>query len=223
MDLKLLIVLFIGTLAMMIPMIIQSKKYKFSLWKVIISALILTVTGTIGTKIMAFVEMGTLEGISFYGAVFFVPLAFLFVSLIFRLPYGCLLDICAPAECIMLVIMKVHCLISGCCMGRVLFLDSNGKFIRFPSPIVEMLNALLVFVILLVIFYKGKNRGLIYNYYLVLYGCTRFILNFFRAEWQEYDGGIIPMGTVWSVVAISFGLFAIITIKKGWREDNCKY
>ena len=107
---------------MMIPMFFQARKYEIKLWKIVPIAFVLTIVGTLGTYLWFLLENLHWGGRSFYGAVFLVPIAFLLVALIVRIPYGQLMDLCAPAECIMLSIMKVQCLMEGCCAGRVLFM-----------------------------------------------------------------------------------------------------
>ena len=86
-----------------------------------IISVLLTVSGTLGTFIWYAIESGGFGGRSFYGAVFIVPLLFIPVAYLFRIPYAKLMDLCAPAECMMLVLMKALCLMEGCCGGRVLF------------------------------------------------------------------------------------------------------
>ena len=210
-PLNLLIILIIGTFVMFIPIIIQTIWYKIQLWKSAPVAICLTIIGTIGTYLMFFIENRELGGISFFGAVFLVPILFVLISKLLRIPYKQIIDLCAPAECIMLVIMKYQCLNTGCCGGRILFETASGEIIRFPSQMVELINALILCVVLMILSYKPKYRGSIYPWYLVLYGTSRFILNFFRDVWGE---GTIPYGTIWSIVSVIIGTIWLIILKK---------
>ena len=205
MTIKTIIVLLIGTGAMLLPILLLSWRYGIKLWKGIPISFILTVTGTLGTYVWFFVENFWFGGRSFYGAVFLVPLAFLYVARLFHVEWGELLDLCAPAECVMLAIMKYQCLVDNCCRGRELFVGASESMV-FPSQAVEMANALMLFMLLVILAFFSKNRGTIYPWYLISYGISRFILNFFREEWALYDGGIPPLGTVWSVVAVIVGI-----------------
>ena len=218
MNLKLIIILLIGTCAMMIPMFFQARKYEIKVWKIIPVAFVLTVVGTIGTYLWFLLENLHWGGRSFFGAVFLVPIAFLLIAPIVRIPYGQLVDLCAPAECIMLSIMKVQCLIEGCCAGRILFMTDLGGVVRFPSQLVELIVAYVLVWLLLVISHKTEQREKVYPWYLILYGASRFILNFFREEWAKYDGGIPPLGTVWSVCAVIIGILWIVIYNK--RHDT---
>lgn len=208
---KLFMFLLAGTLAMLVPIIIQTICYKIKIWKSVVVAVLLTVTGTVGTYVWFFVENLRFEGRSFYGALFLVPLVFIIFAIIIRIPYSNLMDLCAPAECVMLALMKVLCCISGCCGGRILFETANGDFVRFPSQIVELIVAVLLGAILMFFSYKPQFRGTLYPWYMILYGTTRFILNFFRDVWGN---GTIPYGTIWSVVSIICGAIWLVVYKR---------
>lgn len=195
-------------------MFFQAKKYSIKEWKIVPTAFVLTVIGTLGTYLWFLLENFEFGGRSFYGAVFLVPVAFLLFARILGLPYGQLMDLCAPAECVMLSFMKIKCLMDGCCVGRILFISEEGSVVRFPSQIVELMVAYLLAWGLLMMSYRAKCREKIYPWYLILYGVSRFVLNFFRDEWARYEGGIPPLGTVWSVCAVIIGVFWIILYNK---------
>ena len=216
-SVKLLFYLAIGTAAMLIPIMIQSSWYNIKWYKSILIAILLTVAGTIGTYILYYIENGWIGGTSFFGAVFFVPLLFFGVAKMLKMPYGTLMDICAPAECIMLSIMKVQCLISGCCGGRGI--SFAGNTFVFPSQIAEMINALIIMIILMAISRKERNRGLIFPYYMVIYGISRFVLNIFRDVWVTTDM-IIPYGNIWSIVSIIIGVVAIVVINRKAKKQS---
>ena len=212
---KLLLFLAAGTLFMFVPVLIQSRWYDVKWYKALLLTVILTVAGTLSTMIHCFVEVGEFSGISFYGAVFYVPVMFLLVAKVLRLPYGTAMDLCAPAECAMLVIMKVHCLISGCCGGRVMCVAGN-TFV-FPSQYVEMANAVILMLILLLMSRKGKNRGSLYPWYMVLYGCSRFVLNMFR-ETKIFALGM-SAGCVWSVWSVLLGTAVLVLWRRKKKQE----
>ena len=122
-------------------------------------------------------------------------------ALILRIPYSTLMDLCAPAECLMLAFMKVDCLQSNCCIGKYL----PALEFQFPSQIVETLTILIIMFLLPRFERKEKHTGKLYGYYLILYGSTRFVLNWFRYGLTPFVW-ILPAGNFWSLVAIVFGL-----------------
>jgi len=222
MNAETLLILLLGTLAMLILMLIIGIKYRMNLWKCIPVAVVLTIVGTIGTYLMYFVENASFEGSSYFGAVFFVPIVFIVFSKLIKIPYGDLLDLCAPAECIMLVLMKYQCLINGCCSGRMLYLTPEGVAVMFPSQLVELINAVVLMLVLMVMALSQKWRGKIYPWYLIIYGCTRFVLNWFRFTSPLLMG--LPAGNLWSLVAIFIGVLwltdrKIVIVKKKFLQE----
>lgn len=209
----------IGTLLMGFPFVIVGRRYGIPLWKCLVLTPILTVVGVVGTVLMFWVETGAYGtiGSSFYGAVFFVPPVFFLLALLFRVPYGRLMDLCALGECAMLTMMRVNCLRSGCCSGRYLCTVAQVD-VHFPSQIVEGVTVLVIAYVLWcwTVDYPHR-RGQLYGWYLVLYGTTRFVLNFLRAEWQSPTR--IPMGTVWSVIAVGLGALWLFLAARRQRSN----
>lgn len=182
--------------------------YREKLWKSIFISLSIIITGLIGSRLWFFMENAEWGGLSFFGAVYFAPITFLLVARILRMPYVYSLDYCAVAGCLALGILKVDCLISGCCRGIVLYQKENGDAVRFPSQIIEFVVALILVVVLLFLSRKENNRGKIYPLTLVLYGLTRFVLNLFRDDWDRTKelGLLIPLGNIWALIAIIVGV-----------------
>lgn len=212
----------IGTIAMLIVMLYLRKYYKIKLWKTIVSSVLLTFAGLFGAKLMFVVESGKWGGISFFGALFLTPLIMALVAIILRVPIGTMLDICAPAECIMLALLKVHCKISGCCSGRYLMTNKAGKEIYFPSQIVELIAILLVMIVLIMLIRNGKYCDKIYLWYMILYGVTRFILNCFRKTTPFILG--LPAGHFWSIICVVIGAMIYFTIVKiNNKKENMQH
>lgn len=213
----------IGTCAMCILILIMMKLYRVRMWKGLPVAIILTVTGTISTYIWYFIESARFGAQSYYGAVFLIPLAFVYVAKLLRIPYTQLLDFCAPAECVMLAIMKYRCAVDGCCAGKVLLAIAMDGSVVFPSQIAELANALIIMIVLLVLAFCGKNRGKIYPWYMVIYGGTRFVLNLFRADTTPVLLGL-PIGNLWSLLAVFLGVLWLtdrkLTIVRKEVQEN---
>lgn len=190
-----------GTVGMLILMLLRRKTFpQIALWKMPIISILLTLAGVAGAMLMFFIESGRFGGTSFFGAILFIPILML-PALLLRVPFDTLMDLCAPAECLMLAFMKVDCLVSDCCIGQ--YLPSLG--FQFPSQIVEMITILVIMLILLQLEQKSQHRGTLYAYYLILYGVTRFILNWFRYGLTPFVW-ILPAGNFWSIVAVILGL-----------------
>ncbi len=210
-----LLIIGIGCIAMMLLMLLRQKKEfpHIQKWKMVILSVALTITGVLGTMILFFIESGHFGGTSFYGAVLFVPILML-PAVLLKLSYRDILNLCAPAECLMLSIMKMDCLMNDCCIGRYI----PAIHMVFPSQIVESIAGLLIMGALLLIAHKKKNASL-YPWYLIIYGAVRFGLNGFRFGLTPFMLGL-SNGHFWSVVSIVIGVIWIFAVKNKDRENG---
>lgn len=211
--LKLILFLSIGTVAMLLPILIQSRWMNMKRWKGIAVALSITVAGTIGALLLSYVESQEFGGTSFYGAVFIMPAVMLVVSRLLKETYGQVMDLCAPAAGAMLFIMKINCRISGCCAGRYIY----GE-VPFPSQIVESINGLILMFVILTMAKKKPGRGDLYPWFLVIYGCTRFVLNLFRGDMIPFLFGMTA-GNFWSVISVIWGVLWLLMIRKNQTKE----
>ena len=201
---ELMLILLISTILMCIPIGVQMRWYRIPVWKSMIVSVVLILSGLFFSRVWYFVENGYFRGRSFYGVVFFAPLVFWPVAWILRIPYGQTMDFVAPAGCMTLALVKIQCMRDGCCAGMVLYQKPNFDYVLFPSQVVEMLAFLLISAVLMYLGSKSKNRGRIFPYFLLLYGGSRFVLNFFRGISAPYALGL-SAGSFWSAVAFVLG------------------
>lgn len=198
-----------GTIGMLILMVLRRKRFpQIQLWKFPIISILLTIAGVIGAMLMYFIETGEFKGTSLFGSIFFIPIILL-PALALRIPFNQLMDLCAPAECLMLVLMKLDCLLSGCCMGKYL----PSLEMQFPSQVIEMIVFFVIMLLLLRLEHNEKNQGCIYAHYLIVYGFARFVLNWFRYGVKPFVW-ILPAGNFWSLVSIVLGFIWLFLINK---------
>lgn len=203
-----IMIILAGTVAMFILMLLRKKRYQdVKAWKMALISIWLTISGVIGAMLMFFIETGEFGGTSFFGAILFVPIIII-PAILLKVPYGTLLDLCAPAESLMLAFMKMDCYLGDCCIGK--YLPSLG--FQFPSQIVEMFVTLVIMAVLTEIEKKPKNKNTLYGWYLILYGATRFVLNWFRYGVKPFVW-ILPAGNFWSLVAIAAGIAWLAAVK----------
>lgn len=199
------IVVAFGMMLMSILIGLQMKWYGISRWKAILISVMLAITGVVGSYLWFYVENGYFWGRSLFGAIFFAPLVYYPIAKIIKVPYHYALDFCAPAGSMVLAAIKLQCLRDGCCQGMILGIDQNYFYVRFPSQIVESAAFALVGIVLLVLSKKPKYRGKIFPWFLILYGSTRFVLDFFRDISASYALGL-SAGSFWSLCAIIVGV-----------------
>ena len=204
-----IMILEFGTAAMFILMILRRKHYpQIGIWKMFAVSVLLTVSGVAGAMLMHFIESGSFSGTSFFGSVLFIPV-FMTPVMLMRIPYKIIMDLCAPSVSLMLAFMKFDCLISGCCIGK--YLPSLG--FQIPSQIVEMVVALIIVAVLLKIETETEYKGSLYGWYFVIYGLTRFVLNWFRYGVKPFVW-ILPAGNFWSIISVVSGIIWLLIIKK---------
>ena len=209
MSLSRIAVIVLGAAAMFVTMILRKKDFpQVAIWKMLVLNLWLTITGVAGTMILAYIESGKFGGTSFYGAIFAVPILIM-PAMLMKISYLDILNLCAPAECAMLIVMRFDCLDKGCCFGRYL---PRLEF-QFPSQIVEMIAAAAVMVTLIGMHKKDRNTQL-YPWYMILYGVLRFLMNGFRyGGTNPWILGLSP-GHFWSLVSIIIGTAWLLLSKK---------
>ena len=207
----------VGLLLMCVIVSMQMKAYQIPRWKSVIIASVLLLTGVYGSRIWYYIENGAFTGRSFYGAIFLSPAVFFIVSKLLNIPYGYALDFVAPSGCLTLAMVKIQCMRDGCCAGKVLYVDENYHYVKFPSQIVEMLAFLIIAYVLFKFSKNEKKRGMLFPWFMVFYGASRFVLDFFRGGTVTYLIGLTA-GSFWSLVAFLIG--SLILILRRWSERS---
>lgn len=217
MNAERILIIALGAIAMLAVMLIRSKSYpNIAKWKYFFLCLWLTISGVIGTLLLFYIENGYFRGTSFFGAILFVPILML-PALLMKIPYGTLMDITAVSECAMLAVMKLDCIESGCCGGKYLFSHNNIDF-YFPSQIIEMITVILIMFALIRLDKEESNKTKLFPFYMIFYGATRSLLNWFRANQSVFLLELSP-GTFWGIVSILIGCMWLLVIRIKNRKN----
>lgn len=211
MSKELFLILLAGTVLMCLPMAWQLKRVGQPLWKAAILSAVLVLTGYYGSQLWFFVENGAFGGRSFYGAIFFSPFVFFVFGKLLCIPYPDAMDTVAPAGCLTLALVKIQCLRDNCCMGKVLYVDQQLIHVRFPSQQVEMAAFGIIALILLAIAANRKSRGTVFSWFMILYGASRFVLDFYREIENTWLFGL-SAGSFWSACAVLIGAGSLIAV-----------
>lgn len=86
---------------------------------------------------------------------------------------------------------RVGCFFAGCCYGKKINWAFSDVLPRFPVQLVEAFLLLCVFGLILHLYCKGKNHLLVV--YGVFYSVIRFVLEFFRGDFER--GFILDLST----------------------------
>ena len=138
------------------------------------------------------------------------------------------------AVCIPLfhVFGRIGCFFSGCCYG----IESEFGFIvrgntlipelndvrRLPVPLIEAACNLIIFLILLRMFLKGKECGKMIFWYMLIYPVVRFTLEFFRGD--AIRGFLFGLSTSqWiSIILFAVAVWKLFLSKSG-RNKKAVY
>jgi len=122
-----------------------------------------------------------------------VPLILLPYSRLLKIPHGVLADYFAPSLALTSVIGHAGCPFAGCCYGypcRWGIYNPELHDRRFPIQWVECSVSLLIAIFLL--WYAKKNKyngsGKVNALFLILFGSTRFFLEFLRDNHKLFWG-----------------------------------
>jgi len=154
-------------------------------------------------------------GLSFHGGLLFGIVTGYWYVRRHRMPAGKIADIVAPPLALGYAIVRVGCLLAGCCYGRPSdlpwampssYLDST---LRHPTQLYALIAGLIIFGILL--YRKGKTgfKGQLLLEFVIYYSVYRFLVEFFR-EVSAYIG-VLTLGQTASLIA-AVGAFVIIRI-----------
>lgn len=211
MSKELFVIFLIGIVLMSLTIAWQLKRAGQPRWKAVILSIGVILTGYYGSQLWFYIENGEFGGRSLYGAVFFAPVTFFVLGKILRISYADTMDTVAPAGCLTLALAKCLCLEKNCCIGKELYVDENYMVVRFPSQMVEMAAFCVIVLILLGISSNRKSRGTVYSWAMILYGASRFVLDFYRDIKAPFLFGLSP-GSFWSACAFFIGLGGLIAV-----------
>lgn len=188
-------------------------------WAPILSVLVLAV-GLVGAKLLALLEVGfdveSAASMRVYGAIFLLPVFTGLVAAATKRNIIIAYDASTVAALIGGVVVRVNCIIAGCCNGLPITLDG-----MLAWPLVEM--EILLDVTLIAFFwnriYKEKTKGMAYPVFVIIYGIFRFVIEWAR---DEYTGQIwiFHMAHIWSLMAIFGGAITVYLIKKHQKEKR---
>lgn len=188
-------------------MVIRKKKYpEIQVWKMAVVMVWVTVSGILALKLLYFIENGKFGGDAWFGAVLFMPI-FLIPMVLLKIPYKELMNIYAPTQTLEFSIGKIDCFLSDCCFGKYL----PSLRVQFPSQIADIILGIVVTIVLLWIEHK-KPKERLYPWLLLIYGATRFSVDWFRYEPKPWKW-ILPPTIIWAMLAMIFGIIWLVSAK----------
>ncbi len=197
--------------AMLLLMWLRQKHYGIPAGKACVLLVYTIATGIGATKVLYFIEVGGWEGMSFFGAVLFLPILLWPMARLLKLPYGAVTGLLSLPGLLMFSIHKLNCYIQGCCGGIIIGYGADRQPIYLAIQLIESAVTVLIVAALFLAERKGKFRDILYPLSMVVYGVARFALNWFRLDASARILWL-PKGNFWALVAIVYGVVWILIL-----------
>ncbi len=214
--------LLLATIISVLINLMRSRKYGYSKFLSIILTVTLILCGCIGAKILYVLEnplkeFSVLNGMSFFGSVFFIPLGMGLISFAIKKDILCCADFYSPSVPLVLAFMRIGCYFSSCCGGKELMF--YGRHVRPPAQLIECFFDLIIFILLLKIDSSEHSKGMLYPIFMISYSFIRFFMEFIRDNEKVFFN--FTQGQILSVVTFLFGISFLIILKRRYSYDKC--
>jgi phosphatidylglycerol:prolipoprotein diacylglycerol transferase len=156
-------------------------------------------------------------GLAFHGGLIGGFLAGIWYTRRRRLETWKIADIVAPFIALGYAIVRMGCLLNGCCYGKpssvpwALPCAAHDATLRHPTQIYSLLGSLVLFVILYSLRRHRQFSGFLFFLYIALYSVLRFGVEYFRE-----GGKLYPWLSLAQVVCVFLALTALLIIV--WRS-----
>ena len=212
----------IGSAVLLRLMWIRRKKFEASAKKTVALHVTVTLLTTLGAMLGSVAGGHSFLGLRLYGFMILDTIALFFLCKSFQMEIGSLGDFLAAPIIAVCSIVKIPCLINGCCFGVVLRTDVLGNpVLQFPSQIVEFSIWALLSMWLFFLEVRGKHKNLLWSIATIWFGIFRFAVDFFRGNLSEMRLVILglPAGRFWSVVSFLLGIaFLVYSFRKYYQK-----
>ncbi len=136
--------------------------------------------------------------VSVMGVYLFAPFGVLAAAKVCKWKKEDAFDVYALYAIPSLFLMRINCLVSGCCLGKKI----GSSTLRFPTREMEMGFYVVLFILFLLREKDEKQRGTLFPFLMLTYGVFRFII-----EWFREGAGATPLhlSHLWAVLIAIVG------------------
>ena len=158
---------------------------------------------------------GKTIGFNYVRVVSFAPLYFFLMAKVFRDPFWKVSDFLTPLNAIGFGVSRIGCVFAGCCQGYPSewgIYSNVAKTVCFPIQIIELVTCMLIGVVLYIMAKRRVQQGKLYVWYMILFGSTRFVFEFFRDN-EKLWGNVSELA-LHALAAFILGVIALIVLRK---------
>ena len=209
-----------GSFVLFLMLFARRKKYDVPMKKMIVLHVVVTILTTLGANLGSFLGGMSFLGLRLYGFILLDTVAMFALARVFRIEIGSLGDYLAASIIAVCCIVKVPCILDGCCYGKEIFVDAMGNVVRFPSQIVEFSIWGVLTAWLLWIERKGNHKNLLWAISAIWFGVFRFLVDIMRGNPNELKLVILglPGGRFWSLIITIIGVAYLIYSFRKYKE-----
>jgi phosphatidylglycerol:prolipoprotein diacylglycerol transferase len=173
--------------------------------------------------VLFWIITGNFGGQNVIRVFLFVPLILLLYANTFDVDLKVSLDFAAPVLCIAQAFGKIGCTVSGCCESFIEVpwgvYNAYTETRLFPVQICEGITALIIAISVIIMAFRQdfRCRGTTMAWMWVMFGSTRVIWEFFRANEKLFLG--LSELALWSIALTVAGvIWLVLDKKKGEKE-----
>lgn len=216
----------LGIIGMLVINSFRNRKFGLKLYLSWILTVLVVLVSVLGAKIlfymenpMALMNRGVrLGGVSFFGAIFCVPLVMYLICRTVKLPYGAVMDFLSPSLMLVLAVLRIGCFVNGCC-GGISLMFAGVYVSQFPTQLTECVCDLLILAGLLFYEHFWEKEGRLYYFIMLYYGIVRFFLEFVRDTPKDWL--FMSHGQWFSILSVCIGGYMLQRLGKLERKKNC--
>lgn len=174
-------------------------------WVVFLSPLHVIV-GVLCVKLFAALERFSPDGfrnMSLFGAVFLLPVFYWAGARLSRRRAADVIDTFTIPTVFTLACARVNCLVSGCCLGRLI----PGTQHRWPTREAELIFYAVLLPCLMIRSKKNPAVGSLWPLYMASYGVFRFVIEFFR---ESETGSLFHLSHLWAILSLLIGISVLL-------------
>lgn len=164
-------------------------------------------------------------GLGIWGALIGTFIGFMIVSKVKKIKLLTILDMISPPMILSQAIGRIGNFVNQEGFGAPtglpwgVFIEERFRPQEFknysffhPTFFYEAILDMVVFALLVAISKKSKKRGQTFGSYLILYGLSRFIIEFFRID--TWTVGEMKIAHLLSIIAVAYGIFLIYSTRR---------
>ena len=172
----------------------------------------------------------------FYGGFLAAVLTAYFLVRRYKLPWWQTADACAPGIALGQAIGRQGCFAAGCCWGKPTTLPWGVRFSELgqqvtgvpidvhlhPTQLYESFAAFIFFAFLIWLHRRKTFNGQVLLTYGVLYGTTRFIIEFFRGDPRGDILGLTSLThlSTSQLISLLVGISCLVILLIRWRRAS---